>query len=117
MKLPSIFASIGALCALIAAAEAQESKLLTLNEFKVDKLELKGKPVAVAGQIVPIGEFAAMGNDANDSNPVFVDPKNLSRDQKLRLQDCPRTCAVIVKGVVGSVMFDTGVLASDIKFK
>jgi hypothetical protein len=87
--------------------------VMTLEDFKLDKENLKNSKVEIAGELHQMGELATLGSGLIDMSPVFIDIKTLPRDQrKAILGRCNPGCQAIVRGRVDVVFFtQTGLIA------
>ncbi|QFU16568.1 hypothetical protein [Microvirga thermotolerans] len=96
------------------AAESGYTKT-DLTDLKVDREKMKGRSVEVAGRLQLVGEMLMLGSGDFDANPLFVEFKEVPRDQRRRVvEDCNLGCRATVRGKIGSVMFQTGVIAETI---
>lgn len=91
-------------------------RAISLTDLKLDRDSLRGQRVEVAGTLVPIGEAALLRSSDTDLSPVFVEVKAVPREQRRVLLDrCGIPgCSVIIRGLVGTVMVQTGIVADSL---
>jgi hypothetical protein len=102
MKRLIAFAIVAALASRAAASPYQTMSLI---DFKLDKATIEpGTRLELTGQLQQLGQLAMLKSEMMDMAPIFVELKNLPRDQrKVLLEKCPMFCSVIVRGKVGAV--------------
>jgi hypothetical protein len=98
----------------IAAAQAGISmyKTVALDDLKVGKAQMLGRPISVHSTVQVMGEIAVMKSGPTDMTPVLVDISRLPPDTRKRLlTDCAGGCSMWLNGRVGSVMTQPGLIA------
>ena len=101
-------------------AFAMDSKLMMLDDLRLDYASLKGTKVKVRAHGAYIFDTFYIRNGPTDLNPLIVNISNVSRDQRRQaLQQCGDSrsdCIVTVTGAVGVVDYQPGIIAERIDF-
>jgi hypothetical protein len=102
--------------ALASPAAAATYRIISLIDFKLDKAAIEqGTRIELFGQLQQLGAIAMLKSEPMDMQPIFVELKNLPRDQrKALLEKCPMICSVLIRGSVGTVFMQTGLVAEDL---
>ncbi|UWU12801.1 hypothetical protein N2599_11500 [Rhizobium sullae] len=88
---------------------------MSLTDVKLDAKQMQGKKVEVSGVLITMGDMAMLGDSPFSTNRLFVDNKKLSREErKYILENCEGGCSITVRGKVGSVMLNDGIIADAI---
>lgn len=96
-------------------AAATDQNQIDLIDLKLDVAKMSGKSVTVHGTITILGDMAMLGEGSFDSTPIPVSLSRLSRDdRKALLENCEMQCGLTIKGKVGDVMMQKGVIAESI---
>lgn len=89
---------------------------ISLIDLKLDITSLTGEKIKVKGVAQLVGEMLMLKSEMMDMNPIFLDFKQLPRDErKFILTSCSIGCKLTAYGVVGSVMFQHGVIITKIE--
>ena len=89
---------------------------LDFVDLKLDIKALHGKKIKVKGQGMFFADMFMFSQGPMDANPLIVDISKVSRDQrKYLLSNCSVGCSIFILGVVGTVMFQDGLIAHSIK--
>jgi hypothetical protein len=76
------------------------------TDLKLDIAQMKGQTVKVTGLLQILGDMVLLKSGPMDMTAVWVDAKQLSRDdRKLLLTKCSIMCKATVIGKVGDSMF------------
>jgi len=85
--------------------------------LKLDIASLSGKKVKVAALGQYFGQMFLLKKDMMDMSPIFVEIKNIPREQmKYIIQNCNTGAEVIVSGIVGEVTFQQGIIAEKVEW-
>lgn len=97
------------------AAPRSKYERVALAELKTYALSYRGRLIEVVDWIRPERDFFLLGSDAGDKNPLPVDMRALSREQRESLARlCPSGCRATIQGRVGPVNFVTGIVAETV---
>lgn len=96
-------------------AQADDDEI-DLIDLKLDIGKMSGKSITVRGTITVMGPMAMLGDGGFDSTPIPVEIGKLSReDRKALLENCEMQCTLTLKGKVGSVMMQSGIIANSVQ--
>ena len=97
-------------------ATAPTYRRLTIAEFQLDATALKGRKVELTGVVQQLGKLVLLKNSLFDANVLFVEIEKAPRDDRRRLfEHCGKGCTATVRGTVGSVMMQDGIIAETIE--
>lgn len=86
----------------MTAAIALEYQPMSLDDLRLDRAKLMGRKVNVTGYYQAVGDTAMLSNGMGDMSPIFVVTRDLPRDQRKQLLECPPgDCHIMVWGRVG----------------
>jgi hypothetical protein len=73
---------------------------MSLDDFQLDRDTLKGAKVQLSGLLRQVGELAMLSKGLVDANPVFIEIKNLPREERKAILDrCGMAgCEVVARG-------------------
>lgn len=101
-----------------AAAPAGEYQRIDINDLKVDRNQMRGKKIETLGRVSTMGEMVVLSAGQMDTSPIFVDATRVPRDQRRKLvEQCNLGCRAMIRGTIGTVMMQAGVLAESISFQ
>lgn len=84
---------------------------VTVTDVMADFDELRGKHVQVQGFLIMMGEQALLYKSQGEMSALFLDTKNISRDQRHSIfENCGHGCDVVVHGTVERVMMQLGMI-------
>ncbi|OQB44651.1 MAG: Bacterial SH3 domain protein [bacterium ADurb.Bin157] len=90
---------------------------MDIDDLKLDIASLSGKKVKVAALGQYFGQMFLLKKDMMDMSPIFVEIKNIPREQmKYIIQNCNTGAEVIVSGIVGEVSFQQGIIAEKVEW-
>lgn len=93
-------------------------EVISMTDLKLDIAQMKGKRVQVTGRLQTMGEMAMISSERFDTNPIFIEYKDLPREQRKQiLETCSSGCEVTAKAKVATVLFNNGLVAEDLKFE
>jgi hypothetical protein len=89
---------------------------MRLDDFQLDRDALKGVKVQLSGLLRQMGEMAWLTKSLVDPTPVYIEVKNLPREQRKAILDrCGMTgCEVVAKGHVDKVFVGIGLVLEDV---
>lgn len=115
MRVSSSLKPRSAPSAKAASHTAGDYTPISLTDLRLDAKQMQGKKVEVTGVVTIMGEIAMIGDSLFSSNKLFVESKKLSREnRKYLLENCDGGCTITVRGKVGTVMLNDGIIADDI---
>ncbi|MBX5164822.1 MULTISPECIES: hypothetical protein [Rhizobium] len=115
LRLAASLKTVDAVAAKPADVKPGGYEAMSLTDVKLDAKQMQGKKVEVSGVLITMGDMAMLGDSAFSSNKLFVDNKKLSREErKYILENCEGGCSITVRGKVGSVMLNDGIIADAI---
>ena len=91
---------------------------IQVSDFMLDYNTLKGTKVCVDGNIVSMGDMTTLMDKNNEMASINLNIDKLSRNlRKDIMQKCTimSSCSQVVCGVVQDVMYDKGLIVSEIK--
>ena len=87
---------------------------ISMTDLKLDLQTLAGECVRVSANVMVMGDMVMLGSGAIDPNPVVASQNELSRSDRKKLLQCGMGCSMEMRGRVGTVMFQPGVVLEDI---
>jgi hypothetical protein len=88
---------------------------IKLIDLKLDIEKMSGRAIETAAQLQIIGEFAMVKGDTFDTTPIFLDFKRIPREQRKQiLEECNMGCSATIRGKVGEIAYQKGIIADDI---
>jgi hypothetical protein len=99
------------------AANSGKYQSMDIDDLKLDLDSLLGQKVKVAALGQYFSNSLIIKRDMMDTNPMFVEVKNIPREQmKYLIQNCNTGAEIIVSGTVGEVSFQKGIVADKIEW-
>ena len=92
--------------------------LLQVSDFMLDYNSLKGTKVCVHGDIMSMGDMTTLMDKNNAMVSINLNTDKLSRNlRKEIMQKCTMmsTCSQVVCGLVRDVMYDKGLIVTEIR--
>jgi hypothetical protein len=89
---------------------------MSLDDFQLDRDTLKGAKVQLSGLLRQVGELAMLSKGLVDANPVFIEIKNLPREERKAILDrCGMAgCEVVARGHVDKVFTGIGLVLENV---
>jgi hypothetical protein len=88
---------------------------MSIEDFKLDYETLKGKKVQLSGVLYSAGPMTTLMKKAFDfATVVYVEVKNLPREQRKIVMGCAAGCSALVRGRVDTVFVMEGLVAEEI---
>ncbi len=100
-------------------ADEPKYEKISINDLKLDINELSGKKIDVYGSLTIFGDMAILSDprQAMDMNPIIVETKNLSRDERRYImENCNMGCNISIQGSIESILFEYGIKAHKIHY-
>ena len=97
-------------------AASSDFRPIGLTDLKTDIAEMRGQKIEVEGRVTLFGGMVMLTAPSGmDTSPVLVEIQEVSREQRRAIIDqCRRPCQATVRGAVGAVMMQPGIIAKAI---
>jgi hypothetical protein len=103
----------------VVPAPGHGYQTMSLTDAKLDQDSLRGHGVEVSGNLMVVSEMALLRSGSEDTSPLAVDIKAVPREQRrTALEHCGVLgCAATVRGTLGRVMAQPGIVADSIEVR
>jgi hypothetical protein len=96
------------------AASTSRYANISLTDLKLDRANLQGQEIEVSGFLQVMGEIVFLKDGLTDMSPIFVDISHASREGRKFALDCNLGCWATVRGIVGPVLMQPGIIAESL---
>lgn len=87
---------------------------ISLTDLKLDRAIMRGKKIETSGFLQVMGEMVFLKGDPMDMSPILVDVTHVSREGRKLALECDAGCRATVRGTVGPVLMQPGIIADSI---